>query len=267
MWRDKREPVYRFMEFRVLGCHGGESPKHRSSSFLIDGRLAVDAGAVTSMLSLQEQKQVRSVLVSHPHMDHVRDLASLADNRCQQDGEPIEIVATKSTIDTLKRHFFNDRLWPDFSKIQTSHGPTVRFRDIALEKTAKVCGYDITPVAVTHSVDTSAFLIHGSAGTIAYSGDTGPTERFWEVVNTCEDLKALVVEVSFPNEHHRLALDSLHLTPETLAKELEKLQQPKQLPVFLFHIKPVFEAAVERQLTDIKTRDLSILRLNDRLQF
>ena len=104
------------MELRILGCHGGESPKHKTSSFLIDERIALDAGAVTSMLTLEEQKRVDSVLVSHAHLDHIKDLATLADNRCQQAGPPLVVAGLPETIAILKAHFFNDLLWPDFSR-------------------------------------------------------------------------------------------------------------------------------------------------------
>ena len=91
------------MQLRVLGCHGGETPKHRTTSFLLGDEVAIDAGAITSMLSLEEQTRIRSVLVSHPHMDHVRDLATLADNRCQQGGATLDIVGVPATIDALRK--------------------------------------------------------------------------------------------------------------------------------------------------------------------
>ena len=89
------------MQLRVLGCHGGETPKHRTSSFLVGDEVAIDAGAITSSLSLREQERIRSVLVSHPHMDHIRDLATLADNRCQQGGSTLDIVGVPATIEAL----------------------------------------------------------------------------------------------------------------------------------------------------------------------
>ncbi|MFW6052259.1 MAG: MBL fold metallo-hydrolase [Myxococcota bacterium] len=251
------------MDLKILGCHGGETPKHRTSSFLVGDELAIDAGAVTSMLSLEEQRRIRSVLVSHPHMDHIRDLATIADNRCQQGGPPLEIVGTVATIDALKRHFFNDALWPDFSHIETPEGPTVRFRALEPEQVADVSGYRVTPVLVSHTIETAGFVIEGKGGSLAYSGDTGPTERFWEVLNARDDLRALLMEVSFPNEQEKLAHVSGHHTPATLARELSKLRAPEELPVLLYHIKPVFQAVVERELADVDGRNLSILQLGD----
>ena len=249
------------MQLRILGCHGGETPKHRTSSFLVGDSVAVDAGAITSGLSLREQERIHSVLISHPHMDHVRDLATLVDNRCQQGGATLDIVGIPETIRALKTHFFNDVLWPDFTKIHTSHGPTVRFVEAPASRRIDVDGYEVTPVLVNHTVDTSAFIIRRGGKSIVYGGDTGPTDELWEHINALTDLQALMMEVSFPNDQARLAADSLHLTPKTLSDELGKLTQSEELPILLYHIKPVFEDAVHRELAVLRGRNLQILQL------
>jgi cAMP phosphodiesterase len=251
------------MQLRVLGCHGGETPKHRTSSFLVGESIAVDAGAITSALSLDEQERIHSVLVSHPHMDHVRDLATLADNRCQQGGSTLDIVGIPATIDALRRHFFNDILWPDFTRIDAKDGPTVRFVEIRPNQEANVVGYQVTPVMVNHTVDTSAFIIRQNDASIVYGGDTGPTEELWTHINALDDLQALMIEVSFPNDEAELAHNSGHLTPETLASELGKLEQSDELPILLYHIKPTFEARVLRELADLRGKNLQILQLED----
>jgi 3',5'-cyclic-nucleotide phosphodiesterase len=251
------------MELRILGCHGGETPKHKTSSFLLDGRVALDAGAVTSMLTLEEQRAVDSVLVSHAHLDHIKDLATLADNRCQQGGPTLTIAGVPATVEILKRHFFNDLLWPDFSKIPAGDGPTIRFETLEPEKPAELSGMQVRAVMVNHTIDTCAFVVRSRDGAVAYSGDTGPTDRFWEVLTEQEDLKALLMEVSFPDEHHALAKVSGHHTPETLAVDLDKLDGKRGLPVLLYHIKPVFERVVEKQLTRIRGQNMELCRLGD----
>jgi 3',5'-cyclic-nucleotide phosphodiesterase len=251
------------MQLRVLGCHGGETPKHRTSSFLVGDELAIDAGAITSMLSLDEQERIRSVLVSHPHMDHVRDLATLADNRCQQGGSTLDIVGVPATIDALRRHFFNDIIWPDFTRIDAKDGPTVRFIEVQPNEATDVDGYEVTPIMVNHTVDTSAFIIRQNAASIVYGGDTGPTDELWTRINALDDLQALMIEVSFPNDEADVAHSSRHLTPETLASELGKLEQSEELPILLYHIKPTFEARVLRDLAQIRGRNLQILQLED----
>jgi 3',5'-cyclic-nucleotide phosphodiesterase len=251
------------MEFRVLGCHGGESPQHHCPAFLLDGRVCLDAGAITKTLTLEQQQRIDGVIVSHAHMDHVRDLAMLADTRTQQGGPAVTIASTPGTIDVLKKHFFNDRLWPDFSKIPEPSSRTVVFQRLKPEETSLVCGYRVRPVRVDHTVEAAGFVIDDGRSSIAYSGDTGPTERLWEVLRQVTDLRALVMEVAFPSTQAKLARASGHHTPTTLERELKKLGKKRDLPVLLFHIKPVFQREVEKELARIKARNNTILRLGD----
>ncbi|MDH5672191.1 MAG: 3',5'-cyclic-nucleotide phosphodiesterase [Myxococcales bacterium] len=252
------------MDFRVLGCHGGESPKHQCPAFMLDGRVCLDAGSITNMLSLEEQQKIEAVLVSHAHVDHVRDLAMLADTRTQQGGPPLTIASTPGTLRVLKRHFFNDKLWPDFSKIPNAENRTIIFRTLKPEKTTEVAGLNVTPVLVDHTVEAAALIVGDGKTSVAYSGDTGPTERLWEVLSERDDLSALLMEVAFPNEQQRLACDSGHHTPETLELELRKLAPKlRDLPVLLFHIKPVFQQVVERELAKIRARNNTILQIGD----
>ncbi len=251
------------MQLRVLGCHGGETPKHRTSSFLIGDTLAVDAGALTGSLSLDEQERIESVLISHPHLDHIRDLATLADNRCQKGSATLEIVGVPATVQALKQHFFNDIIWPDFTRIQSKDGPAVRFVEIEPGQATDINGFEVTPVMVNHTVDTSAFISRQDATSIVYGGDTGPTHDLWDYVNAIDDLQALMMEVSFPNAEAELAHRTLHLIPKTLEEELRKLTQRDELPILLYHSKPVFEAQVLRELAQVRGRNLQILQLGD----
>jgi 3',5'-cyclic-nucleotide phosphodiesterase len=256
------------MNLKVLGCHGGESKKHRTTSFLLDDHVAIDAGAITSALSLEEQRRIATVLVSHPHLDHVRDLATIVDNRCQQGGRPLEIVGIPDTIRALREHFFNDRLWPDFSKIPTDHGPTLVFREVEPETTFEVGGLRVTPVRVHHTIDAVGFFVEDETSSIAYSGDTGPTDRFWERASAMKNLSALLLEVSFPDELEALALASKHLTPALAKQELAKLAaHHREVPVFAYHVKPVFERETHRDLATVRSHDLRILALDDVFDF
>lgn len=253
------------MQLRVVGCHGGETPKHRTCAFLLDERLAIDAGSLTSGLDLKLQCQLEAVLVSHAHLDHIRDLATIADNRAQFGCKPLTVVGTKATIGVLKKHFFNGLLWPDFTQIPTKKHPTIAYHVIPLETRTEICGFGVRAIAVTHTIDTSAFIVDKNGASLAYSGDTGPTNRLWKVLNAEKDLRALLMEVSFPNEQQRLATVSGHHTPQTLLPDLKKYKSPKDLPTLLYHIKPAFQSVVEKQCAKLKGVELTVLGLGDQL--
>lgn len=254
------------MDLRVLGCHGGETPKHRTTAFLIDDRMSVDAGALTSQLTLVDQGRVEVVLVSHSHMDHVRDLATLADNRAQLGGPPLTIAATRETITALKNHFFNDCLWPNFAEIPSKDEPTIVYQEIPLDAPTKVLDYTVTAIAVHHTVDAAGFIIADKEGAIGFSGDTGPTDKLWEKLNEVKNLKALLAEVSFPNVRQELATASGHHTPQTLITDLKKLHRIADLQTMLYHIKPCFQSEVEKECAKLKGVNLHVLQLNEHFE-
>jgi 3',5'-cyclic-nucleotide phosphodiesterase len=218
-------------------------------------------------MELNAQCALDAVLVSHAHLDHIRDLATIADNRSQNNAPPLLVAGTKQTIDILRKHFFNNLLWPDFTKIPTESAPTIRYVVLKPEVVTDVAGYKVRAIMVSHTIECCAFAVECPAkkggGTIAYSGDTGPTERLWQVLNETPNLRAMLMEVSFPNEQQELANVSGHHTPSTLGLEMKKYKKPKDLPTFLYHIKPSFQARVEKEVAKLKGLNLTVLNLGD----
>ena len=249
------------MELRVIGCHGGETPRHRTSAFVLDDDLAIDAGSLTSGLDVKDQAKLEACLVSHAHLDHIRDLATIADNRCQMDCGPLTVAGTKETLKTLRKHFFNNLLWPDFATIPSVERPTIQYLELKPEKPTAVAGRMVRAILVSHTIESAALVIEGKDGAIAYSGDTGPTDRLWEVLNEQKNLKALLMEVSFPNREQKLATVSGHHTPRTLAADLKKYRAPNDLPTMLYHIKPVFQSEVETECAGLKGLSLQVMNL------
>jgi len=258
------------MHLRVLGCHGGESPTHRTTSFLIDGKLLLDAGAATRSLALAEQAQIEAAVISHSHLDHIRDLALLADNVIGVRTSPLIVYCTEPTANTLEKHFFNDLVWTDFTKIPNpsdKKGSTVVVIErIKSGETFKVCGYRLHTVAVNHPVDCQAMIISGPSGTLAYSGDTGPTEALWDAVNNVPDLRAFIYEVSFPNAMKQLAQVSGHLTPAMMAAELKKFRPKSSTPILLYHLKPGFFELLKTQIAELGDSRLTILKPLDEFE-
>jgi len=241
------------MEFRVLGSFGGDSPDCRMTSFLIDGSVVIDAGAITRALTIDEQRGIRHVLISHTHMDHTATLPFLIENIFGTHPEPVSIYCSKRVLGAVKRHLFNNDTWPDFSRIPDHLEPSVRFQEIVAEEPFSITGLpggdlEITAIPVDHIVPTTGFLIRQGSSSIIFTSDTGPTERVWRVADTTPDLKAVITECSFPNRLQAVADVSLHLTPTTLAGELSKLH--REIPVLVYHFKPPYVDELRNELAE-----------------
>jgi ribonuclease BN (tRNA processing enzyme) len=231
------------MELRVLGCQGGSAPKRHLPGLLLDGTVLLEAGSVTSTLELGEQLKIRHVLLSHAHLDHIAGLAYLADNRCchrvsSGNGQTLTVSSIAPVVEDLRAFLFNDRIWPDFSTIPTARDPVLCLQALP-PGTAHLIGDHLTviPIPVHHTVPTAGFIVHDGTGALVFSGDTGPTERLWEIARELDHVRAIIVETSFPNRLDALAEISGHLTPSRLARELDKMPP---CPVWVYHIKPMF---------------------------
>ncbi len=253
------------MHIRVLGAYGGSTPRHRQTSFLIDGTVALDAGALTESLSLEDQAHVRAILVTHSHMDHVASLPFLVENVFGRVAGPIEVVAPPEVAESLQRHLFNDDLWPDFTRIPTHLLPTVTFRPVEPLVPFTVGNLTALAVPVTHVVPTCGYVISDGARSVVFSSDTGPTEKLWEVVRRTENLKAIFVECSFPDEMANIAEVSRHLTPATLRREMEKF--PPGVPVNLYHMKPPTLPALRAQVAALADPRVRLLADDDVLDY
>jgi ribonuclease BN (tRNA processing enzyme) len=226
------------------------------TSFLIDGSVAVDAGAITRALEIEEQRAIRHVLVTHTHMDHTASLPFLIENIFGADTEPVSIYCTKRVLAGVRKHLFNNDTWPDFSCLPNRLYPSVRFEVIDPERPFVISGaeggdIEVTAIPVHHIVPTTGLLIRQGGTSTLFTSDTGPTELIWQVANRTEDLAAVITECSFPNRLQEVADVSLHLTPQTLALELAKLERP--VPVYLYHFKPPY---VEELRAELASTDL-----------
>jgi cAMP phosphodiesterase len=245
------------MKLRVLGCYGGNIPGHGMTAFLVNDTLAMDAGWVSGALSLKEQVKVKDILISHSHLDHTCTLPFLIDNNFSSPGFALRIYAIPEVIASMKNHLFNNHTWPDFTCLPNDLTPVLKLVEIVPEHPFRVNGLSVRAVHVSHIVPTTGFILEDNKGAVAFSSDTGPTHRFWEVVNKVKKLRAVITETSFPNELQDLADVSGHLTPQTLAQELTKLR--RDVPVYLYGGKPKHLQSIKRQVKALKHKRLRML--------
>jgi ribonuclease BN (tRNA processing enzyme) len=141
------------MRLKVLGCSGGIGGRHmRTTSFLIDGDVLLDAGTGVGDLTLAELSLVDHIFVTHSHLDHVSSIAFIADTVGGMRSKPILVHALPETIAILKNHIFNWEIWPDFTQIPTPEKPFMRYEEIALGRTVTLAGRAITPLPAIHTV-------------------------------------------------------------------------------------------------------------------
>ncbi|MDO9462762.1 MAG: 3',5'-cyclic-nucleotide phosphodiesterase, partial [Deltaproteobacteria bacterium] len=140
------------MEIRVLGCYGSEMPGFRPTSFLINKSLLLDAGAITSILSLEEQLQITHILITHSHLDHIKDILFLADNIIERNHHPICIASLSAIIEQIKVHILNNSIWPDFTVIP-ERGPVLNYLHMDEEKDIQLNEITCKAVRVDHTVE------------------------------------------------------------------------------------------------------------------
>ena len=252
------------MKLRILGCAGAESPGHKTSSYLIDDILLVDAGVICSVLSDQEQAAIRHILITHTHIDHIKGIPSLADNHCiNRVPGSVELVGSTESIEALRHHLFNGLLWPDFTRIPSAEEPALTYREVTPDVEHRIGCHQVTPYRVNHTVPAVGYRVSSGNKTLLFSGDTGPTERLWEVMDRVD---ALIVEVSFPNDMERLARESRHLTARMLTTELAKA---RSLPprILITHPKPQYFDVIRTEVEALGIAGSAMLHDGDIFEF
>ncbi|MBU54335.1 MAG: 3',5'-cyclic-nucleotide phosphodiesterase [Deltaproteobacteria bacterium] len=252
------------MELHVLGADGGELLGYKPSGFLFGGKLLLDAGSICSALSLDEILAIDHIFISHTHLDHIKDLGLMADLLTGQRDTPVNIYGSADVIHALKSHYFNNKIWPDFTRIPHPNAPVLKLIEIQPLKKIKVDQFTVLPVPVNHTVDTCGFLVTWDNGSLLYSADTGPTHRLWDVASSQQDLKGLILDVAFPTRMQWIADLSGHLTPRTASQELRKLTQ--DIPVFFFHLKPAFHDEMVTELKPLMKEGWRVLRSGERIE-
>ncbi len=237
------------MKVQILGAHNIQSKTTRCISILIDDVLAIDTGTLAASLSFRAQKKLQAVLITHHHLDHVRDIPALGMNFLLNEST-LDVYTTAATYEVLKTHLLNDILYPDFTK-RPSRQPSLRFGMIEPGREEKIAGYTVLPVAVIHSVPATGFQVTSSEGKkVFYSSDTGPgLSDCWRQIKP--DL--LIIEVTALNKYDDFARDAGHLTPALLREELESfIEINGYLPqVITVHMNPLDEKGIRGELAMI----------------
>ena len=229
-------------------------------------RKAIDNGTLPPPVSTTLRSGIKDYFISHPHLDHV---AGLIIN--SPDDSAKNIYGLASCLKVLQDKYFSWQSWANFGdegekpQLKKYHYVTMEpGREIIADRTS----LHVQAFSLSHGnpYESTAFLVRNEDAGLLYFGDTGADsvehtdkmKKVWEAVSPLVRtgrLKAIFVEVSFPNEQPVKSLFG-HLTPALLMQELGALAaitgktSLKGLPVVITHRKPGGdqEERIRRQL-------------------
>ncbi|QDV05727.1 ribonuclease Z [Planctomycetes bacterium Poly30] len=249
--------------FHRIPATDGLPPSQPLTSFILrsdlgPGPLAVDAGSLGMVGEAEDMARIRDVLLTHAHIDHIATLPMWLEALLSKDRAPIPVHATKETIEALRAHFFNDVIFPNFEELKEEDGrPLMQFRMVSPEEPCEIAGFEVLGFRVDHPVPTTGYWISDGEDAVVFASDSGPTERLWEVVRDQPNVRAVVLETSFPDWMEHIARPSGHLTPMLLGEELRKV--PDGVRVLITHMKPAYRGEIIRCVEALRDPRVELL--------
>jgi len=246
------------LRIRLLPSKVGDSVPQLLTTFLVDDHVAIDGGSIALSLGPDLMSRVRDVVVTHSHSDHTAMIPIFVAEAYTSLVSPVVIHGTADVIADLRNHIFNDHIWPDFEKIHLIHKsePSIKFETIEPGQRFRIGDLSIMPIGVNHTVPCVGLIVEDSGAAVLFTSDTYTTDEIWEQARQNQKLKAVFVDVSYPKELETLAAASKHLTPQSLARDLEKLK--RDVEILAVHIKPTGREQVIRQLVELNDARISV---------
>jgi ribonuclease BN (tRNA processing enzyme) len=245
---------------------GSASARQHLTCLVVNDRVAIDAGSLAMGANDAERAQVRDVVLSHAHLDHVAGLPLFLDDLFSSLTEPVRVHATKEVIEVLEKDLFNWSMYPKFSELRNRAGLVVEYIQFSNGTEFKVGELTLMPVGVNHKVPSSGFILNDGKVRIGITGDTASMEEFWDEASKNGGLDALLIECAFPDELADLAATSHHLTPSALKRELERAKL-NDCMIYIVNIKPSYRNVVIDQLAEQKIPKLEVLEVGRTYQW
>ena len=233
----------------ALGVFGTKLKDYGTSSFFLNENNVIDAGNLLNGLE-EKSSKIENIWITHSHLDHISDIAYIIDNYYARINKTINIYALAETIQAIKEHFFNDIIWPDFSKIKLLNGSGMCVNYIEIELNKKYMLSDtelIIPFKTNHTVTSCGYIYKKDETAILITADTYLENNIIEILNNDISIKSAVIECSFPSNMQNLAKNSKHLTPKLLSEMLENLKRD-DLQIYINHMKPLYLEEITKEI-------------------
>src|SRR6478672_5288205 len=119
------------MKFQLLPSSfeedGSPSARQHLACLVIDDKVAIDAGSLAMAATDKIRRELRDIVLTHAHLDHIAGLPLYVDDLFATLDKPITVHALRDVIEVLERDVFNWSVFPRFSELKTSAGPAVRY--------------------------------------------------------------------------------------------------------------------------------------------
>jgi cAMP phosphodiesterase len=243
-----------------FGPNGEPSPRQHLACLIVDDRVAIDAGSLAFAVNDTQRSNIRDVVLTHAHLDHIAGLPLFIDDLFATLESPVRIYAAGEVVDVLERDIFNWEVYPRFSELKNDNGSVIeyiRFKhgdEIAIEHLR------FQPVAVNHKVPSFGYIVRDERSAFAITGDTTSMEGFWDTVNNDPSIRSVLIECAFPDELAHIAQRSYHMTPSLLNEELKKLKRG-DCQIRIINIKPMYREQVVSELGQLCIQGLSVLEV------
>ncbi|MBI5757438.1 MAG: 3',5'-cyclic-nucleotide phosphodiesterase [Planctomycetales bacterium] len=237
------------------------------TTYLVNDCLAIDAGCLGLVGSPKRQSDVRDVLLTHSHLDHIASLPVFLENIYEGRADCVTIHASQAVLDCLQQDVFNNRVWPDFIAIseREPNSPFLKLAALDAGQTVEIQGVRVTPVEMNHIVPTFGYVLEDDSATVVIVSDTGPTDEIWMRANAARNLKAVFLEITFPNEMSQIADISKHLTTAMFGVELGKLTRPAR--VLTIHLKARYAEQISRELDELSLPNVELVQFGRVYEF
>ena len=237
------------MKIEFLGAHNTESQNSRLAGVLVDDVLALDAGSLTSSLSFERQLQLKAVLLTHQHYDHIKDIPLLGMTYFLNNAA-LDVYTTAAVVEAISGCLFDGSIYQDFTR-EPPDKPAIKLHSIKHYAEFKLESYAVTPLPVAHSVPAVGYLITSAdSKAMFYAGDTGPgLADCWRHASP----QLLVIEVTASNKYEQFGRQKQHMTPSLLREELLVFRGIKgYLPqVVAVHMYPPLQDEIGDELTAV----------------
>ncbi|MDY0116920.1 MAG: MBL fold metallo-hydrolase [Sulfurimonadaceae bacterium] len=236
-------------EITILGAYGTRSKGFGTSSFLINDTNVIDAGNILNTLE-EKAAHIEHIWLTHSHLDHISDIAYVLDNYFSARKKTLKIYGLRPTLRALRKHFFNDLIWPDFSNIAlvNSTEMALSYHEIEL-RTPYILDATTTLEAfrTDHTVPSCGYIVKKNSSMVLITADTHDLSNAIELIESRKEITAVVLECSFPSYLEQLAVESKHLTPKLLFEKLNGIKRD-DFTLYINHIKPTYLEIITREI-------------------